>query len=230
MARATPVLVVDDHPVIAESLAFALRLHGFEAVRIVSGDGITHDRVFEAVGELGGPGVVVLDLHLGDGLRSTSMIAPLRQREMCVLVLTAEQNPVLLAECLEAGADGIFNKAQPFDGLVEMLYDAVDGHSVISISAREELLAVLRDERRDRDRQASPFKKLTVRERDVLRGLVVGRNAEEIAIDAGIAVSTVRTHIKGLLRKLGVNSQLAAVALARAAGWAEESVNRREVD
>jgi DNA-binding NarL/FixJ family response regulator len=184
--------------------------------------------VFEAAAALVGDGVVVLDLHLGDGRRSTSMIGPLREHGMCVLVLTAEQNPVLLAECLEAGADGIFNKAQSFDGLVEMLYDAVDGHSIISVSAREELLAVLRNDRRDRHRRGSAFAQLTNREGDVLRGLVAGRSTEEIATDMGVALSTVRSHVKTLLRKLGVNSQLAAVALARAAEWGADVVQTYE--
>ena len=222
MPHSVPLLVVEDHAVIAESLAMALRLHGFERVDVVTGSGITEARVLAAADSLGTGSVVVLDLHLGEGRLATPMIPRLRERDIRVLVLTVEQDPRLLAECLEAGADGVFDKAQPFDNLVEMLHDAAGGYSIMSVSAREDLLAVLQESRRDERQKSSRFDGLTPREGDVLRGLVAGRNAEEIARESGIAISTVRTHVKSLLRKLGVNSQLAAVALARADGWGDD--------
>jgi two-component system, NarL family, nitrate/nitrite response regulator NarL len=221
MPHSVPLLVVEDHAVIAESLAMALRLHGFERVDIVTGSDITESRVLAAAEAMGTGAVVVLDLHLGNGQLATPMIPPLCARNVRVLVVTVEQDPRLLAECLEAGADGLFNKAQPFDNLVELLHDAANGYSIMSASAKEELLAVLREHRHDERRKSSRFDVLTRREREVLRGLVAGRNADEIAREAGIALSTVRTHVKSLLRKLGVNSQLAAVALARGNGWDE---------
>ena len=46
-----------------------------------------------------------------------------------------------------------------------------------------------------------------------------GANAEHIAARAFVSVSTVRSHIKAILWKLGVGSQLAAVAVAQRAGW-----------
>lgn len=222
MPTAVPLLVVEDHAVIAESLAIALRLQGFEHVDVITGQDVAADRVLAAAEAMGSGTVVVLDLHLGDGRLAMPMIAPLRERGVRVLVLTVEQDPRLLAECLEAGADGVFDKAHSFDSLVETLQDAARGYSIMSVSGREELLAVLRQARLGESRQSSRFDHLTGRERDVLRGLVAGRNVEEIAREAGIATSTVRTHVKSLLRKLGVNSQLAAVALARAGGWGDE--------
>ena len=50
-----------------------------------------------------------------------------------------------------------------------------------------------------------------------------GHCAEEIANAAFVSISTVRSQIKAILQKLGVNSQLAAVALARRAGWSLDS-------
>jgi DNA-binding CsgD family transcriptional regulator len=49
--------------------------------------------------------------------------------------------------------------------------------------------------------------------------LMEGHCAEEIANAAFVSISTVRSQIKAILHKLGVNSQLAAVALARRNGW-----------
>ncbi len=63
------------------------------------------------------------------------------------------------------------------------------------------------------------FAVLTDREKVVLAELIEGHCAEEIANAAYVSISTVRSQIKAILQKLGVNSQLAAVAQARRAGW-----------
>jgi DNA-binding NarL/FixJ family response regulator len=52
---------------------------------------------------------------------------------------------------------------------------------------------------------------LTPREREVLELLGAGEGAKEIATRLGVSVATVRTHIRHILRKLGVHTQLAAV-------------------
>jgi DNA-binding CsgD family transcriptional regulator len=56
---------------------------------------------------------------------------------------------------------------------------------------------------------------LTVRERQVLWALSEGEGAEQIARAFFVSIGTVRSHIQGILGKLGVSSQLAAVARAR---------------
>lgn len=66
------------------------------------------------------------------------------------------------------------------------------------------------------------FERLAPRERDVLAALPEGQPAERIAVDAVVSVTTVRTRIRSVLTKLGANSQLAAVAKARRAGWEPE--------
>lgn len=215
-----PVLVVDDHSVMGHALAMALKLQGFDSAQALPPEAVEDDdEVLAWIRAVGEHAVVVLDLHLGDDRLSVPMIGPLRDLGARVLVLTAERDPQRLGECLEAGADGVFDKAQPFDQLVDILHDAVSGASVMSLSAREDLMAGLRQARlQDRTRRA-PFEALTPRESDVLRGLMAGDSAEEIARSGYVALSTVRSHVKSVLRKLGVNSQLAAVALARDAGW-----------
>ena len=72
--------------------------------------------------------------------------------------------------------------------------------------------------RRRRDQRAL-FKDLTASEAAVLEALVDGCTVEVIAQRRGVAIGTVRSQVKALLRKLQVGSQLAAVARAREAGW-----------
>ena len=68
---------------------------------------------------------------------------------------------------------------------------------------------------------------LTAREREVLDLLMVGRAADEIACHLVVSLPTVRTHIRSILHKLGVSSQLAAAAIARASGGGPGMPNGR---
>jgi two-component system, NarL family, nitrate/nitrite response regulator NarL len=216
------VLIVEDHALLTEVLALAMRLQGFEEVHTAPPDDTSPETVLALAAEVR-PEVVLLDLHLG-GRLGIPMIGPLIDGGARVLILTGSQDRDLLAECLEAGAAGLFDKSQPFDNLMSIISDAAIGLTVLKPSAREELLAELRGRRRDeRDRQAL-FESLSRREREVLMALVDGRSAEDIAASLGVSVATVRTHIQSVLRKLGVNSQLAAVALARRSGWVTDEV------
>ena len=55
---------------------------------------------------------------------------------------------------------------------------------------------------------------LTPRQREVLDLLGAGEDARQIAAELGITITTVRTHIRHILRTLGVHTQLAAVVRA----------------
>jgi DNA-binding NarL/FixJ family response regulator len=212
------VLIVEDHVLLAESLALALRLRGFADVDITDASELDLEAILGLV--VGGShDIVLLDLFLGPAGASIPLIPPLVERGMVVLVLTASHDRVLLARCLEAGAHGVFDKAQPFDDLVTWLSDAMLGRVTMRPAARDALLAELDEHRRQSDEVGSLFDRLTERERAVLVAIVDGATADEIATREFIAVSTVRSHIRSILDKLGVNSQLAAVALARRSGW-----------
>jgi DNA-binding NarL/FixJ family response regulator len=124
-----------------------------------------------------------------------------------------------LAACLEAGADGVFDKSRPLDDLVAVLHDAALGRTVLRPEARDELLGELRRQRSEHEERLAPFRQLTSREEEVLKAICDGLSAEAIAAQQFVSVATVRSHIKSVLNKLGVNSQLAAVALVRRSGW-----------
>jgi DNA-binding NarL/FixJ family response regulator len=90
---------------------------------------------------------------------------------------------------------------------------------LISVAKREELLDELRAHRASLERNLSPFERLTPKEARILGALVDDMSAEEIAADHFVALTTVRSQIQAILQKLGVRSQLAAVAVANRAGW-----------
>ena len=220
MRQAVParpsVLVIDDHALFAECLALALRFQGFEVVETLVED-LRRDRVLDVV-EARRPDVVLLDLYLGVEGLGTALIPPLKRLGARVLMLSASQDSHLLAQCLEAGADGLLDKARSFEELIDDLEEAASGRSVLRPEARAALLDELHRHRRREHARHVSLAGLTPRETEILSAIMQGRSADQIAEASRVAPSTVRTQIKSILRKLGVNSQLAAVAVAHSAG------------
>jgi len=126
-----------------------------------------------------------------------------------------------LADALRAGARGLVLRSDgPERLLAAVRAAAADETSWPPGALSRALDAVLRplpasveDERR--------LRQLTVRELEVLGCLLDGLGRSEIAERLVVSPHTARTHITNLLRKLEVHSCVAAVAVARRAGWAD---------
>jgi DNA-binding NarL/FixJ family response regulator len=112
----------------------------------------------------------------------------------------------------------------PMECGVSTLVDAVRGvhrgESVMPPRLLTGLLARLLEDRPALPDADSPFASLSRREMQVLRELARGGTRFDIAEDLGISPNTVRTHTQSILAKLGVHSSVAAVTLARRAGFA----------
>jgi DNA-binding CsgD family transcriptional regulator len=84
--------------------------------------------------------------------------------------------------------------------------------SLRALGAKEQSAEPFEKSRQDRDQ--SPIEPLSEREREVLRLVAQGATGQQIAQQLGIAVSTVKTYLKGIYRKLHVHSRAQAVACA----------------
>ena len=209
------IAIVEDHGLLAQSLAYALAGRGITAMVVKD---LQPAAVIDALRDQN-LALVLLDFDLGDDGVGLDLIKPINELGYRVAMLTGETDPVTLAQCVEAGAVGVISKRDPFDRLIEHIEDVFDGRSILSLATREQLMSGLRSHRTLEAERGAPFERLTVRESEVLADLIDGKNADTIARDSFVSVATVRSHIKALLAKLGVNSQLAAVALARRSGW-----------
>lgn len=216
------VALVEDHVLFAESLRLTLRAEGAD-VHFVGMADVPAEEWPSAIVEAclrHRPHVVLLDLTLGDDVGdSDELIAPLAQAGVRVVMLTGVTDHVRLGQCIERGATGVISKAEPLDVVVEQVRRAAHGERVLSAQQRLDLVLESRRERSARERRLAPFETLTEREREVLGELLRGRQVEEISHDLFVAEATVRTHVRAILQKLGVRSQLAAVAQAREVGW-----------
>lgn len=212
----TRVLVVEDHQAIAQALVMVLSAEGMNAAMAI---GPVFDDVLAQATEFE-PHVVLLDLDLGPaaGL-TTGLIGPLSAGGSAVVMLTGVRDRRMLAECVEQGAVGVLDKAVPMDAVIHAVRATAEEGRLMLDGERFEWLASLRAVRAEESARLAIFEQLTPREQDVLVRLGEGRSAAEIAELQFVSVFTVRGHIRSILTKLGVNSQLAAVALAREAGW-----------
>ena len=212
------VLVVDDHTVLSQALADALSLHGLGDVGVAAPHQLGAEALLALV-DSERPDVVLLDLFLGQGNVSLPLIPRLSSTGAVIVVLTASEDRAVWAQALEAGAAGVLPKSAPFDVVVDAVHRAAAGQPLLSDRERSDLLTTLAESRHAEEQRFDAFARLTPREQQVLAALVAGESVKAIARDLGVSLPTVRTHIRSLFDKLGVNSQRAAVALALREGW-----------
>ena len=220
------VAIVDDHVMLAETLAEVLERYGVSARAIAA---TTRESILNSIAA-DRPDVVILDLHLGGEIgKSTSFLPDIVAMGIPVLVVTADAGRLVVAECLEAGASGVLYKGMPAGALLEGLSQPAAGNQMVSEAERQELIASLREDRSRRRRRLASFDDLTVREAEVLVMICEGLSAAEIADESYVSVATVRTQIRSILMKLGVRSQLAAAAKARQSGWLDEHAAKQDL-
>ena len=199
------VLIVDDHEVLASSLAMVLDA---EADITTAGVATTLEQAHSLIGTTQ-PDVVLLDHRMPDG-DGVAAIAGLRAQRpsVGVVVLTASPADHVLLAAIEAGASGFLSKTRSLDEVTAAVRAAAAGESVIS----PELLARLLP----RFGRGSPQSdtELTEREREVLSLVAEGLPNAAIADRLVVSVHTVRNHIASLSAKLGAHSKLEALSIA----------------
>ena len=209
------IVVVDDHPLLASGLRRELARGGAEVRQLDPLDG--PDRLVEQlVAEP--PDCAVLDLGLPFPGGGTALIGPLVDHGITVVVLTGETERHLLARSAGAGAQAVLSKSEPLEAIVETILRAADGQPVRQ-AQRAELAAELQQLTAEQQQRQAPFDELSPREREVLAGLMDGQGPAALAERNYVSVATVRTQVRSLLFKLGVRSQLEAVALAHRSRW-----------
>jgi len=208
----TKVLVVDDHPLTREALASLLRSHGFDVAGLAS-DGA---EAIEAAASLQ-PDVVLLDLSM-PGMDGLTALPRLREAapESEVVVLTASGTEENLLAAIRGGAAGYLLKSEPPERIAAFLEGVAVGEVALSGAVARRLLEEVRTG--DAPRGGVPdevMRALSARELEVLLLLDDHLGTDEIAKRLFISEHTVRSHVKSLLRKLGVSSRREALERLR---------------
>lgn len=161
------------------------------------------------------PDVVLMDVVMPelDGISAMRKILKLRPDQL-VILLTSADDEVGLAG-LQAGAYGFLNKDLNIDALPRAVFGAASGEPAISRSMSARLLEQLRLRPQGPSAGMRPVRsQLTSREWEVLDLLCERKTTEVMAGELFLSPETVRSHVKAIYRKLGVNSRDAVIARA----------------
>jgi DNA-binding NarL/FixJ family response regulator len=210
------ILLVDDHPLTRSALAGLLTQNGFDVV----GEAADGDQAIGSAAELR-PDLILLDLSM-PGMDGLTALPRLREAapECEVVVLTASGTEENLLGAIRAGAAGYLLKSEPPERIVEFLRGVANGEAALSGAVARRLLDQVRaGGGRGSGVPDSIAAALSARELEVLLLLDDHLGTDEVAKRLFISEHTVRSHVKSLLRKLGVSSRREALeALSRARG------------
>src|SRR5438874_2221964 len=208
------ILLVDDHPLTRSALAGLLTQHGFDVV----GEAEDGEEAITAAQSLD-PDLILLDLSM-PGLDGLTALPRLREAAPgCeVVVLTASGTEENLLGAIRGGAAGYLLKSEPPERIVGFLRGVANGEAALSGAVARRLLEQVRaGGGRGSGVPDSIAAVLSARELEVLLLLDEHLGTDEIAKRLFISEHTVRSHVKSLLRKLGVSSRRDALeALANA--------------
>lgn len=203
------VVLAAQDPLVRRALRATLEGDGFEIVA-ETGDG--PEAIQMVVSERPDVALVDLTLHGADGLDVAERIS----REIAnvrVVVLSGTDDDQVALKALRAGADGYLMKDIELDALPRALRGVLIGEAAISRKLALRLISELR-KAPEAGRGMRPIvSDLTEREWQVLDLLTTGASTSEIAIDLVLSPETVLTHVKNILKKLGVHSRKDAVRM-----------------
>jgi DNA-binding NarL/FixJ family response regulator len=211
--------VVDRHELFAAALERAHALRRFECRQVVPHEWTTRG-VLRALAA-GNSDLVLLGADLGRA-DLESVVASLRRDYRAVVVMVDDDDRQRVGGALAAGADAVTAKSWSLCRLVDVVERTMAGRPTIEPSERSRLVSEYETGVGSyRERIA----RLSVQEKDLLAHLMRGRAVVDVARLRTVSEATVRTQAKTILRKLGVSSQITAVAVARQAGFAPSALH-----
>ncbi|ORM52280.1 two-component system response regulator NarL [Pantoea conspicua] len=181
-----------------------------ETLQVVAEAGNGFDGV--ALAEQHDPDLILLDLNM-PGLNGLDTLSRLREISLSgrVVVFSVSDHEEDVVSALKRGADGYLLKDMEPEALLKALHQAAAGQTVLSEALTPILVARLRE---DRPAPARDINQLTRRERDILQLISAGMTNKAIARKLAISESTVKVHVKYLLKKMNLKSRLEAAVWA----------------
>jgi DNA-binding NarL/FixJ family response regulator len=202
------VLIADDQQLARAGFKAVLEATG--AIKVVAEAENGEQAVRQAKAH--DPDVVLMDIRMPsmDGIEATR-----RMPNQKVLILTTFGLDDYIIEALRAGASGFLLKDAPVEELVRAVRTVAAGDAQLSAVVTKRLLdQVARRLPAAVDRDTGSLAGLTEREREVLRLLAAGMSNAEIAAALVVSEPTVKTHVSGVLQKLGLRDRVQAVIYA----------------
>jgi DNA-binding NarL/FixJ family response regulator len=204
------VLVVDDQELVRAG--FIMILNSQDDIDVV-GEAPNGSDAVDAVGTLR-PDVVLMDIRMPimDGLEATRILKA-RDLDSRVLILTTFDPDEYVYEALKAGASGFVLKDIPPNELLAAVRVVAKGEGLLAPSITQRLIVKFA-ERLAPPAASRELERLTDREAEVLRLMAKGLSNTEIAELLYVSPMTIKSHVAGVLAKLGLRDRVQAVVFA----------------
>lgn len=193
MSNMVRVLIVDDHPMVAEGIQSILE--SYDDIEVL---GALHDGAdaVERAADLT-PDVILMDLNMPrlGGLSATELILE-RLPQTRILILTMHDSPEYISTALSYGAMGYILKDVPTEEIKQAIDAVMRGERYLCTGAEGSL----------KPKDGETREALTGREQTILLELAQGKSNKDVALVLDISVRTVETHRKNIKRKLGISS------------------------
>jgi DNA-binding NarL/FixJ family response regulator len=213
---ATRVFLVDDHPLVRESLASLIAKQGDLAV---CGEAATASAALAAIGAAR-PDVAIVDLSL-DGRSGLELIKDLKalHPQVAVLVLSMHDEELYAERALRAGARGYIMKREATRNVILAIRRVQQGEIYLSPRAAAALAQKLVTGPPAAATEP-PVSRLSDRELEVFRQLGAGQATRQIAASMNVSAKTVQAYCARIKEKLGLVSS--TQLLREAIRWQEE--------
>jgi NarL family two-component system response regulator LiaR len=200
------LVIADDHRVVRDGLCYLLGQEPDVEVVGEAGDGRQALDIVAATR----PDVLLLDLYMR-GLDGHAVLAARRDapHQPAVVVLTSATDDDNLVRAMQAGATSYLLKTAPAEDVIAAVRDAAVGTASLSPELLTRLTQALRQ-----PAPPDPLQALSPRERDVLRLIARGHSNRQIARELAIGEQTVKTHVRSILSKLGLQDRVQAAIFA----------------
>ncbi|WP_342755580.1 two-component system response regulator NarL [Pantoea sp. MBD-2R] len=211
--EAASILLIDDHPMLRNGVKQLIELD--EALRLIGEASNGAEGV--ALAEQHDPDLILLDLNM-PGMNGLDTLVQLRTIDLSgrIVVFSVSNHEDDVVNALKRGADGYLLKDMEPEDLLKALHQAAAGQMVLSEKLTNVLVASLRDSRLAEERDVE---QLTRRERDILQLITLGMTNKAIARKLSITESTVKVHVKHLLKKMKLKSRVEAAVWALQNGY-----------
>jgi DNA-binding NarL/FixJ family response regulator len=205
------VLVVDDQELVRAG--FIMILNSQDDIEVV-GETANGADALDEVKRLR-PDVVLMDIRMPkmDGLEATRILKAQNHSDVRVLILTTFDPDEYVYQALRAGASGFVLKDIPPHELLAAVRVVAKGEALLAPSITQRLIAQFA-ERPLPPQPSQELERLTDREAEVLRLMAKGLSNSEIAEELYLSPTTIKSHVAGVLAKLGLRDRVQAVVFA----------------
>ena len=197
------VLLVDDEPLLIESLEIILTLNGLEII----GKAKDGNEALAVLGEKTCD-IALVDLNM-KGMGGIELISQMKVKypKVKVLVLTTFYDDKNITDAIGGGADGYLLKDSGKDAILGAIEQIMSGRDVIDRKVMKRLSELMRGKNGESSQKAQILEGMTARELEICSLMTKGLNNKQIAETLYISEGTVKNYISNIYDKTGIHDR-----------------------